>query len=196
MISSHPVYQIKRKIVLTFTTLSAVLMVMNLLLVQQNRELKASTRRSDRPLEVHPGTKLPPLKGVAASGDKVVFGFDDPARKTVLLVLSPTCRPCQENMVNWKAMVKRLDKQSYRVIAVSLKPDQAKEYVESHQLDNIPVITEVDPETKAAYSLSATPQTILLDSNGEAEKVWSGILAGQKREEVEATFNIKLTGKF
>lgn len=196
MISSHPVYQIKRNIVLSFTTLSALLMIINMLLVQQNRELKAGVQKTDRLLEVKPGTSLPSIKGVSAAGGKVDLGFDEAARKTVLLVLSPTCRACKENMINWKALTEKIDRRAYRVVAVSLNPERAKEYLEPYQLGDIPVITEVDPETRAAYSLSVTPQTILIDSNGRAEKVWSGVLAGQSREEVEATFNVKLSAVF
>jgi hypothetical protein len=50
-----------------------------------------------------------------------------------------------------------------------------------HELTDVPVIAEVDPKNRVSYEMTVTPQTILIDSDGKVEKVWTGFIQGDER---------------
>jgi len=81
---------------------------------------------------------------------------------------------------------------SFRVIAVSLIAQGTREYISRYDLNTIPVIAEPDPEVRVAYNLLLTPQTILISSDAKVEKVWTGVLRGEKQKELEQSLNVQL----
>ena len=76
------------------TVMGVALITMNLLLIHQNKELKASARIHDQARELKPGTQVPELAGTDLDGNRLVFGYGQTARKTLLLVMSPGCKAC------------------------------------------------------------------------------------------------------
>src|SRR5262245_34362476 len=109
--------------------LGAMLLLMNVLLVQQNKKLQVLATRPDRALEIKLGTALPPLEGLDSNGNKHSFNYGQDRRKTVLLVLSPRCHACEENMPNWAAIINGFDRRSFRLAAVSLQSNGSEEYI-------------------------------------------------------------------
>ncbi len=172
--------------------LGGVLLLVNVLLVEQNKKLRVLARRPDRALEIKPGTELPPLEGLDSNGNKHSFDYGQDQRKTVLLVLSPRCNSCEENMPNWEAIINGLDRRSFRLAAVSLQSDGYKEYASRHGINQVPVLTKIDPHYRIAYNLALTPQTILIDADGKVEKVWTGFLRGENKQDVELALNVRL----
>jgi hypothetical protein len=172
--------------------LGGVLLLMNFLLIQQNKKLKTLASRPDRVLEVRPGTALPPLDGLDSNGNKHSINYGQDSRKTVLLVLSPRCQACEENMPNWEAIIKGLDRQSFRLAAVSLQPGGVNEYASQRGINQIPILTKIDPKNRVAYNLALTPQIILISAGGKVEKVWTGLLKGEDRQSVELALNVRL----
>jgi hypothetical protein len=179
----------KRKAVLSIAMV--VLVVINFMLIQQNRALKTYAGTSKSYTQLQPETMLPPLDGTDPDGKKVSVGYEQENRKTLMLVFSPRCRACNENMPNWQALLKKIDRNAYRVVAVSLMADGAGEYLERYGIDNLITIAEIDPADKATYNLTLTPQTVLIDSDGKAEKVWLGILGDEKIADIERTLNVR-----
>jgi peroxiredoxin len=165
-----------------------------MLLLHENKQLKTLAKNSTRHLEIPPGTALPSIHGVDVNGEKVSFGYGQDRRKTVFLVFSTKCGACKENMPAWQSFLRALDKDSYRVIAVSLKADGVKESIDQYQFNSIPVIAEVDSGDRVSYQLALTPQTIVVDSEGRVEKVWTGVLQGEKIADVEKTVGVRLSG--
>jgi hypothetical protein len=193
MESSPLVYQAKNKIgTLLMFVFGAVLLLVNVLLAQQNKKLKVLAERPDRALEVKPGTALPPLEGLDSNGARHSINYGQDPRKTVLFVLSPRCRACEENMPNWDAIIKGLDRQSFRLAAVSLQSEGLKEYANRSGIKQIPILTEIDPKHRVAYNLALTPQIILIDAGGKVEKVWTGLLRGEDKQSVEMALNVRL----
>jgi hypothetical protein len=172
--------------------LGATLLLVNVLLVQQNKKLRVLAGRPDRVLESKPGTALPPLEGFDSNGNKHIISYGQDLRKTVMLVLSPRCQACEENRPNWEAVINGIDRQSFRLAAVSLQSEGAKEYVSRLGIDKIPVLTKIDPKHKVAYNLALTPQIILIDPDGKVEKVWTGVLQGEDKREVERSLGVRL----
>jgi peroxiredoxin len=170
----------------------AVLLVTNVLLVQQNKKLKVLASRPDRTLEIKPGTALPPLEGYDSDGNRRSVHYGQDSRKTVLLVFSPRCSACGENMPTWEALIDRLNQQSFQIAAVSLQPEGVKEYARQRGIDRIPILTRIDPKYRVAYNLALTPQILLIDSGGKVEKVWTGVLRGEDKQDVERALNVRL----
>src|SRR5262249_34406476 len=177
MRSSLFVYQSNSKVEALLTLLvGGVLLFMNVLLVQQNKRLKILAGKPDRALEVKPGTALPPLKGLDRNGNRHSIDYGQDSRKTVLLVLSPRCHACEENMPNLEAIINGLDRRSFRLAAVSLQSEGFKDYASQRGINQVPLLTKINPKQRGAYNLALTPQTILIDDRGEVGKAWTACM--------------------
>jgi peroxiredoxin len=141
---------------------------------------------------LHPGTIVPSLSGKDLDGKDFTLSYSNDPRKVVLLVFSPRCGFCNSNMPNWKAMLQGIDRNSYRIVAVSIISDGVKEYVSQQKLTDIPIIAEVDPKSRVSYEMNVTPQTMLINSDGKVEKLWIGLLSPDERSDVEQSFSLKL----
>jgi len=172
--------------------LGAVLLLVNVLLVQQNKKLKVLASRPDRALEIKPGTAVPPLEGFDSDGNRHNVNYGEDSRKTILLVMAPRCHACEENLPNWEAIINGFDRRSFRLAAVSLQSEGVNEYVNRLGINQFPVLTKIDPKYKVAYNLALTPQTILIDADGNVEKVWSGLLREEEKQDVELALNVRL----
>jgi peroxiredoxin len=184
------VYATGKTRLLLFATTASVLVLVNVLLAQQNKQLKALTGKSGRHMELSAGKGLPPVEGFDVEGNKVVVSYGEDPRKTMLLVFSPGCRACKENMSNWQSLIKRLDSSLYRVIALSLAPNGIEDYLAQYNLSGVPVIAEVDAKTRVEYQLSLTPQQILIGPEGKVERVWSGLLRGEEKADIERALDL------
>lgn len=194
MSGSPNVYQVSGRKMLLLVLLGAVLVSLNVGLVVQNRRLKAAAGNAGgaRAIVLPPGKSVPALSGLDSEGRQLVFDYGNDPRKTLLLVFSPRCPYCTKNMPNWNALTLGLNDKEFRVVAVSTIPDGVKEYAERHGLRNVPVITTPDPKDKVAYEMNVTPQTVLIGADGTVEKVWTGLIQGAERDDVEKQFGISL----
>lgn len=193
MSDSPSVYQIGKKRMSFFVLLMVVMAGLNVALVVQNKTLKAAAANAgSRSIALKAGKALPALNGVDVEGRKLTFDYGADPRKTVLLVFSPRCPYCADNMPNWRALAEGVDPRSYRVVAVSLLSEGVREYVTEHGLSNVPVIADPDPKNRVAYEMNLTPQTVLIAADGTAEKVWTGLIRGAERDEVEQRLGVRL----
>lgn len=193
MSDSPSVYQVSRKMGLALLLFMLILIALNIVLVKQNRDLKASMNaHPSRPEDIKPGTIVPALEGRNLSGDAFTISYGVDRRKTVLLSFSPQCSFCDKNMPNWEAIIKDMDKGAFRVAAVSLNTAGTKEYVARHNFADALLMTEIKAENQSAYKFHATPQTLLIDASGKVEKVWTGLIQGEMRKEIEQALGVKL----
>jgi len=180
------------KVATLLTIVGAVLLLVNVLLVQQNKKLQVLASRPDRALEARPGTALPPLEGIDSDGNRRRVGYGQDSRKTVLMVFSPRCGACEEAMPTWDAIINGLDPRAFQIAAISLQPEGVKEYASRRGINRIPILTKIDSKYRVAYNLALTPQIILIDSGGKVEKVWTGVLRKEAQQEVEQALNVRL----
>ena len=193
MSGSPSVYHVSRRKLLLFVLLGAALVALNVGLVVQNRALKAAGNAGgSRAIVLPPGKSVPALSGLDSEGRQLVFDYGSDSRRTLLLVFNPNCPYCTKNMPNWNAITLGLSDKEFRVVAVSTVPDGAKEYAEKHGLQNVPVITTPDPKGRVAYEMNVTPQTVLIGADGTVEKVWTGLIQGAERDEIEKQFGVPL----
>jgi peroxiredoxin len=173
---------------------SLALAVMNVMLLKQNRDAKSAIRKSSSSPILSPGHPVPPLHGKTAAGDEMTISYGVDKRKTVLLIFSPGCGFCAENMPNWKRIVSSIDSRAFRIVAVSIVKDGAAQYLKTNDLVNIPSITELDPGARVRYGMNITPETILIGSDGNVEKVWAGLIQDDDKQEIMDFLGVQLTG--
>src|SRR3990172_9253490 len=92
--------------------MGAVFVVMAVELVflaRQNRDLKAALSSVHQQLSsmrtassLKEGEVVEPLELPTLTGERMRLAYDDPDRETILLVFSPDCPACQENLEGWK----------------------------------------------------------------------------------------------
>jgi len=181
-----------KKVAALLMIVGVVLLLVNVLLAQQNKKLRFLASRPDRSLEVRAGTVLPSLEGVDDDGNRQSINYGQDARKTVLLIFSPNCRACGDNLPNWEAIINGIDRRSFRLFAISLQSQGFKEYESRHRINGIVILTEIDAKYRVAYNLVLTPQIILIGSDGKVERVWTGVLQQEDKRDVERALNVQL----
>ncbi len=174
------------------TIFGAILLVMNTMLAQQVKRLNIAASDAEKSMELKPGKLLSDLEGIDINGKPLAIGYGQDERKTLLLVFSPHCGACKDNMPAWQTIINGIDKSAYRVVAASLKNEEVREYAHKHSLTGVPVIADVDAKCKLDYVMAVSPQTILISPEGRAEKVWIGKLQGAEKEDVSRTLNVEL----
>lgn len=157
--------------------LGAFLIFTNFQLLEQNRNLRRSLRVMERERRLEQGSVVPPLRGLDLDGKVVQYGFDTDPRSTLLFVLSPKCGVCDRNWINWQKIIASAREDEYRLLFANIDLERLpEEYLSKHGLVKWNVIDEVDPQSKIDYRIGYTPQTILIDSRGRVQEVWTGIL--------------------
>ena len=141
------------------------LLMLNAALIVQNKKLRASLATNKSPI-LEEGVLVPSLSGVDVDGKEFTLDFGADPRKVLIFVFSPRCGYCTQNMPNWSVIAKRLDRRSFRIVAVSTLSEGVREYIGKHGLTDVQVISEVDPKTRVSYEMNVTPQTILVDPHG------------------------------
>jgi hypothetical protein len=162
-----------------------LLLAANIALVLQNRELKAQLSQPPPTFEAVPGSHVPDLRGFDELGRPLEVRYGKEPRKTLVLVYSPTCGFCDENWPKWLALVPTLDRAAVRPVLVDVTATSSQAFLAAHHLDGVPVFVQVDPRAALGYRFHLTPQTILVDSTGRVERVWTGVLNDSNTAELE-----------
>ncbi len=159
------------------------LLVSNVALLVQNRDLKLKAIGENLVPTV--GRTMPPISGIDINDEKLDFRWNSDESKTLLLIFSPRCGFCHENMPSWNSIIEKIDKENFRILAVSSVQEGTKEFVEKYNLKGFPVISEPDARILVDYGMQVTPQTVLLDGNGRVEKIWLGAIQNDQKPEIE-----------
>src|SRR5262245_16169552 len=113
-----------------------VMAVELVLLARQNRNLKASVAFLQQQVSsmrnavsLKEGEVLEPLELPTLTGEPLRLAYDDPARDTILLVFSPDCPACQDNMANWTKLQEKHDPARETLVYVSsAEADKTRAY--------------------------------------------------------------------
>lgn len=162
-----------------------LLLIIDVSLLRQNRQLKAQLSAPPPGLEVQAGRQVPDLEGFDVTGKPLSVHYGADARKVLVLVFSPTCQFCAQNWPRWTELMDGLDQQAVRPIAVDVTSTASPAFLSEHHLSGIPVFFQVQPQIVVSYRFQITPQTILVDGHGKVEKVWSGVLSDSALGEIK-----------
>jgi peroxiredoxin len=185
-------YKFNKTSIIIYLLALVGLVIMNLFLVIQNRNLKTESVAQKWVLQK--GQSVRPLSGIDINNEKRNLEWSRDNRKTLLFIFSPKCSFCVENMPTVKSLLAKIDSASYRIVFVSTMNEGTKDFVEQYGIQNFQIITEVDPASKIEYEMKLTPQTILIDPNGKVEQVWIGLMQeSENKSEIEKSLNISLS---
>jgi peroxiredoxin len=129
--------------------------------------------------EIATGDVVPEFVAAETGGTQATVALAGSERPTLIYVFSPTCHWCGRNWLNVNALAGRL-RQSHRIIGVSLSARRLAEYAQKARIP-FPVYS-VDMERplgpdKKLFS-AATPETLLVDTNGKVQPYLARRLCG------------------
>jgi len=167
-------------------------MAANIALVRQNAILRTKVSSFSNELKISlDGPLQVPMSGTALSGAPFAVDFrkaDDATgwhQARILFVLSPECRFCAANWVNWHKLLKDRDAAPrWQPVFVNIGPPLDTDYVERHELGKFTIFQSVSPQSAVAYKLFSTPQTIVIDTSGRARGAWGGTLGPKQMEAI------------
>lgn len=113
------------------------------------------------------------------------------ARQSIVLyILSPICGWCAKNERSIRQLIAEKG-QEYRFLAISLSEPGAAEYANAHPL-GVPLYTGLSEDTKKAYRMGGTPQTIVVSPKGVVIANWNGAYRGKQKDAIEKFFGVEL----
>jgi hypothetical protein len=142
------------------------------------------------PLSAEAFEVLPNLRAKDPRGNDVVIDYGSSRVPTVLYVTSPTCSWSARNrpMIQSLAAQKAKD---FRFIAISTGPNSSRAASNPEDL-GFPIYGNVAQAAAVTYSLSSTPQTLVISPAGKLLRRWKGAYIGDQRVEIERYFGVKL----
>ena len=178
---------------LTLSVLLVVSVVLNVLLARKINRLTGAQNPSIAERQLKVGTKVPGFRAVDLKGQTQFVSYDLKVGKlTVLYVFTPPCHWCDRNLDNLKELVSRKGDE-YRFIGISLASDGLPDYVARNGL-TMHVYTDLSEETKKAYKMGGTPQTIVVSPEGKVLQSWMGAYTGEQKNQVDSFFRVTLPG--
>jgi peroxiredoxin len=176
---------------LVFLLLIVGLCAGQLLLIQQNRELKAELARMDKERFMQLGAEVPRLGSRTLHGEEKSVDFSR-SEKTVLLVFQPQCPACEQVVPFWRRIQTASETRQYQVFGISLgEITSSAAFLSSNGL-RLDTFVDIDATTKALYKLELTPLTIVIDKTGKVEKIWPGAFNRETKPDVESYFGISV----
>ncbi|MEQ1603913.1 MAG: hypothetical protein ABL999_03515 [Pyrinomonadaceae bacterium] len=174
--------------------LMAGLCLSNAFLIKQNQDLKAERIRS-QPVYLKQGQTVPPMLAQSDSGEPATISYEK-SNKTVLFVFAPGCIACEYTGSKWKLIEDACAHAQCRSFAVTLGNTDSKSaaFLSAHGLRS-ELLTNLSSQTRAAYQLSITPLTIVVDDQAKVEKIWPGAFNDDMMSDAEQYFGISLADK-
>lgn len=154
--------------------------------VVQAKRLGVFDSRETLPL---PGMVAAPIHATSLDGYPVTIAYGPVP--TLLYYFSPTCKWCERNWANIKALAQAAGGR-YRVVGLSASPDVAR-FVTDQNLA-FEVYTSVAPADASAYAFHGTPHTVLVSSDGLVTRAWAGAYTSAIQSEIERALGVHLPG--
>lgn len=155
--------------------ISTLLLIVNIFLIFQNLQLKSEIETLE-PTKTKEGDVLSNFRAKDLSGNETKLDFGENNTKRILFFFRTTCGYCKEQMNYWKGLVSNIDRQEYKVIAITTETDtQAiRDYMKNYEIEDWEVLM-INPEDAYNARLIVTPITVVVGNKGIVEKVWIGI---------------------
>jgi peroxiredoxin len=174
---------------LKFTPIATLLLLFSSATLNVIQAVRSSERTRVHSAALKPGDVAP--RFTVRTLDGRPMEIDPAVGPTVLYYFSPTCRWCDRNLLNLKALMAQTDGR-YRFVGLSSSSNVAN-YLRDRRLV-LDTFTSVSPEATSQYDLGGTPHTVVIGAGGRITHVWAGAFAGALQPAVERAFNITLPG--
>lgn len=138
------------------------------------------------------GEQVPAIKGQTLANQPMTINFSASPKGTILYIFSPSCHWCMRNMANMHSLEEQT-RGRYQFVGISLDSDKLAGYVVNHKL-LFPVLHSVLESISTAYGFGATPETILVSSEGLVAGVWKGAYGASDMRELAGQLGVDLPG--
>jgi len=108
----------------------------------------------------------------------------------VIYVMRPSCSVCRGNAPSINALAREVNAK-YDVIGLSLERDGLEDMVARDRIQ-FPMYTDVPRDIVRAYGLGATPETLVVTTDGKIVRSWIGGYAGALQTAIEQFFSLNL----
>lgn len=135
------------------------------------------THGADAPRQ---GVQVAPvdIPAMSIGGQLVDLTIQGRERSLILLVLSTSCRYCEQNMPAWHRLVQEvrsLGPDAPELVALSVSTaDETQAYLQDHGID-VPVLL-IDPTVLTLLGLTGYPSTLTVERTTRSMATWSGVL--------------------
>jgi peroxiredoxin len=156
------------------------------------RQVNSAGRIDASANALNAGEFVKPITGTDLNGQPYQLQYANDGRKQLLMFFSPSCPYCVAQGPIWRDVLNRIDSSRFKVVGiVGDREDKLEVTNHANVLGYfktrvvLPIVT-VSNEALANYKLTATPTTLLIDSNGRVEHAWVGKWDETKTAEVTA----------
>ncbi len=147
-------------------------------------------RPPDAVRSLHAGDTVPALSALTPDGKTLTLTYD--RHPAVLYVFSPSCVWCERNLDNAEA-VRTGTGDKFEFVAIAFDDKGLGDYIQKRHLPWT-IATGLSPEVRAAYGISATPETIVVDVGGRVHSAWIGAYGDSVAREVQGVLGVTLPG--
>jgi peroxiredoxin len=172
--------------------LLTVSVIINFSLTQRLRAVNVKLRQIDLESKLVEGSKLQDIDARNLDGTPTTFSLSSTSKPTIIYYFSPACGWCRRNEDNFKALFEK-KRGDFQFVALSNSHEDLQEYIADRKWE-FRTLVEPSDEVLQMFKLSGTPQTIVVSSDGEVLRSWSGAYVGTTQDEVESYFDLKLPG--
>ena len=156
------------------------LVVLNVLLIKQNLQMRSQLERY-QPQRLKIGETIQDFTAENFNGETVKVNFSGNSKKRFLLYFNSTCPYCKKQFPEWKELISQAKDKNIEVLGI-VSEDENKEVLEEYlnsfdcglkSETPLPVLF-ISNHTLRDYKLSLTPTTVLLSGDGKVEQNWVG----------------------
>ena len=168
----------------TIMTVGLALLAFNVALQRRNSKLEASLAEIEQSRGPRPGSVITEIVGERPSGEPFTVRFN---AQTLVLVLSATCRICDENWPMWRELMDSLPKGT-PVLFADVNDGVNQTYMTRFAMQPDKAVTKINLAAKWQYNLRETPETLVVAAGGRVERAWIGKLTAADINDVRARF--------
>lgn len=177
--------------------MAIALILCNALLIRQNLQLRALTRKLEAEQRVQVGDKFGLFTGAGLDGTAAQVRFDEPGRKRVVLFSSISCPFCKQQNPMWNQLIEKLDHEKYEVVEIFRDGESVNRvaaYLKANGFSDgaSARIFLIGDEPLREVKLNSTPITLVVGANGAVEKVWYGLWNRSTTAEVNSFLNVSI----
>ncbi len=162
-------------------------------LKEEKNKLVSTVKTMSGPLvsppSVQVGDIVPSFEAVNLEGKRTDIVYNG-SSKYLLYIFSPQCSVCIEQFHIWNQIASRAKLKNYRVIGLSLDPQDAKANL-SMVDHNFEVCLMSSTPVQRAYRVVAVPLVMLVSPQGNVEWVHYGALSEDKTKEISSIMGLE-----
>jgi len=175
---------------IVFVVLFVLMAVELVLLIRQNRSLKRTVaelsagQHQGQVPTLEEGETVLPLSLSDLDGQTARVGYDHPGRDSLLLIFSPDCPACKQNMSGWQEIAKHNVAGERDLYFISTAGQaRTQQFVAEYGLEGPVLVAQADALT--GYKVAYIPTTLLIGPGGVVKRVWVGVMSEEELEELQ-----------